>query len=57
MIKKNKTEGIIYKELYDQKNDLDEMNNLIDNPSYDSLNLKMNSIIKQHRNIVLNLNN
>ena len=48
---------VVFRELYNQKNDKDEMKNLIDNPSYDSLKLKMNSIIKQHRNNVLNLNN
>ena len=48
---------VVFRELYNQKNDKDEMKNLIDNPSYDSLNLIMNSIIKQHRNNVLNLNN
>ena len=55
--KDEKLYKVVFRELYNQKNDKDEMKNLIDNPSYDSLNLKMNSIIKQHRNNVLNLNN
>ncbi len=48
---------VVFRELYDQENDPDEMLNLADDLAYDGQTKKMDEIIKQHKTNVLKFRN
>lgn len=50
-----KLDNIIFRELYDQINDPEEMKNLVDHDSYKDQKRKMEKLIIQHKKSILNL--
>jgi arylsulfatase A-like enzyme len=55
--KDEKLDEVTFRELYDQKNDPDEMHNLMNDLQYDEIIGKMDELIKQHRTGVLKMEN